>query len=63
MNNNHVKTLISEGENSQVEFKSEAVSNEGLAIVMIAFLNGQGGVILLGVEDDGKITGIEGSLR
>jgi ATP-dependent DNA helicase RecG len=62
MNNNHIKTLISEGENSQVEFKSEAVSNEGLAIVMIAFLNGQGGVILLGVEDDGTITGIEGSL-
>ncbi len=62
MNNNHVKTLISEGENSQIEFKSEAVSNESLAIVMTAFLNGQGGVILLGVEDDGTITGIEGSL-
>ena len=62
MNNNHIKTLISEGENSRVEFKSEAVSNEGLSIVMVAFLNGQGGVILLGVEDDGTITGIEGSL-
>ncbi|RKZ35995.1 MAG: hypothetical protein DRQ49_18595 [Gammaproteobacteria bacterium] len=62
MNSNDVKTLISESENSHVEFKSEAVSNEGLAIVMIAFLNGQGGIILLGVEDDGTITGIDGSL-
>ena len=62
MNNDDVKTLISEGENSHVEFKSEAVSNEDLAIVMIAFLNGQGGIILLGVEDDRTITGIEGSL-
>ena len=42
MNSYNVKTLISESENSHVEFKSEAVSNEGLAIVMIAFLNGQG---------------------
>lgn len=62
MNSDDVKILINEGENSQIEFKSEAVSNEGLAIVMIAFLNGQGGVILLGVEDDGTISGITGSL-
>ena len=48
-----LKNLIGEGENSQTEFKSAAVSNEELAIVMIAFLNGQGGVIYLGVEDDG----------
>jgi ATP-dependent DNA helicase RecG len=59
---NTINTLIQEGENSQVEFKSAAVSNEDLAIVMISFLNSQGGVILLGVEDDGSITGIEDSL-
>ena len=62
MNIDNVKKLISEGENSHVEFKSEAVSNEDLSIVMISFLNGQGGIILLGVEDDGIITGIAGSL-
>lgn len=62
MNLYNVTNLIREGENSQVEFKSEAVANEELAITMISFLNGQGGVILLGVEDDGKITGITDSL-
>ena len=62
MNSNHITRLIQEGEHSQLEFKSEAISNEGLAIVMIAFLNGQGGVILLGVEDNATITGIKGSL-
>ena len=59
MNISKAKSLIKEGENSSVEFKSAAVSNEELAITMISFLNGQGGVILLGVEDDGTITGIE----
>jgi ATP-dependent DNA helicase RecG len=62
INYNTINSLIKEGENSRVEFKSAAVSNEDLAIVMISFLNGQGGVILLGVEDDGTISGIEDSL-
>ncbi len=57
-----IKLLIKEGENSQVEFKSQDVPNEELAITIIAFLNGLGGLILLGVEDDGSITGIEGSV-
>ena len=55
-----IQKIICEGENSHIEFKSEAVSNEELAIAMIAFSNGQGGVILLGVEDDGQISGIAG---
>jgi ATP-dependent DNA helicase RecG len=59
MNVSEVKNLINEGENSSVEFKSAPVSNEELAITMVSFLNGQGGVILLGVEDDGTLTGIE----
>ncbi len=62
MNSSTLITLIKEGENSQVEFKSETISNEDLAIVMIAFLNGQGGIILLGVEDDGEISGIQAAL-
>lgn len=53
-----IRNIIQAGENSQVEFKAEAVSNEELAIAMIAFLNGQGGTIFLGVEDDGRISGL-----
>ena len=57
-----IKKIIAEGENSRVEFKSEAVTNEGLAIAIIAFLNGQGGMLFWGVEDDGRITGLQGSI-
>ena len=60
MTRDAIQKIICEGENSHIEFKSEAVSNEELAIAMIAFSNGQGGVILLGVEDDGQISGIAG---
>lgn len=35
INFNTINSLIKEGENSRVEFKSAAVSNEDLAIVMI----------------------------
>jgi ATP-dependent DNA helicase RecG len=62
MNLYELKKLIQEGESSHVEFKSEVVSNEELAITITSFLNGQGGVILLGVEDDKEITSIAGSL-
>jgi len=62
MNTDEIKAIIREGENSHIEFKAEAVSNEGLAIPIISFLNGQGGMILLGVEDDGSITGIQDSI-
>ncbi len=61
MNADDVQALLAKGENSRVEFKSDAVSNEELAIVMVSFLNSQGGVILLGVEDNAAVSGISGS--
>ncbi|MDM8527683.1 putative DNA binding domain-containing protein [Anaerolineales bacterium HSG24] len=56
-----VKEIIQKGENSSVEFKSADVRKESLAKEMVAFSNGQGGLILLGVEDDGTISGLLGS--
>ena len=50
--------LIGHGENSGVEFKSDDVRPEQLAKEVVALTNFQGGRILLGVEDDGTITGI-----
>ena len=50
--------LIGHGENSGVEFKSDDVRPEQLAKEVVALINFQGGRILLGVEDDGTITGI-----
>ncbi len=51
--------LIANGENSGVEFKRDDVRPEQLAKEIVALANFQGGRILLGVEDDGTITGIQ----
>ena len=50
--------LISNGENSGVEFKSDDLRPEKIAKEVVAMANLRGGRILLGVEDDGTITGI-----
>lgn len=51
--------LIANGENSGVEFKRDDLRAEQLAKEVVALANFQGGRILLGVEDDGTITGIQ----
>jgi ATP-dependent DNA helicase RecG len=52
-------TLIASGENSGIEFKRDDVRPERLAREFVALANFQGGRILIGVEDDGTITGIQ----
>ena len=49
--------LISSGEDSQLEFKRDNVRNHDLAKELVAFLNVEGGTVLLGVGDDGSIVG------
>lgn len=49
--------LLRNGENSEVEFKRDEVENHDLAKELVAFLNFQGGVVLLGVDDDGSVRG------
>ena len=50
--------LIHNGENSGVEFKRDVIQNHALARELVAFSNFEGGMVLLGVEDDGSISGI-----
>lgn len=50
--------LLKNGENSGVEFKRDDVRPETLAEEMAGLLNLEGGHILLGVEDDGTISGL-----
>lgn len=50
--------IIQSGENSGAEFKRDDVRPESLAKEIAALLNLQGGHLLLGVEDDGSITGL-----
>lgn len=53
-----VLDLIRNGEDSSVEFKRDVVTNHDLAKEIVSLLNVAGGTILLGVEDDGSISGI-----
>lgn len=50
--------VIRNGENSAVEFKRDDITVEQLAKELVAFSNFDGGMVLLGVEDDGSISGI-----
>ena len=52
-----IKNLIKQGESDQLEFK-ESVRKEDIAKVLCAFLNAEGGTILIGVQDGGKVIGI-----
>ena len=49
--------LLRNGENSGMEFKRDDVENHVLAKEIVAFLNFQGGIVLLGVDDDGSVRG------
>lgn len=51
--------IIANGENSGIEFKRDDIRPEQLAKEVVAFANLLGGRILLGVEDDGTITGLQ----
>lgn len=53
--------IIINGENSVVEFKNDAVETHRVARELVGFLNSFGGTLLLGVEDDGSISGISRS--
>jgi ATP-dependent DNA helicase RecG len=50
--------IIHDGENSGIEFKRDVIENHALAKELVAFSNLSGGMVLLGVEDDGSISGL-----
>jgi hypothetical protein len=55
----YIKEKIKTGENERVEFKTRWIDSRGLKRLLIAFANTNGGIIIFGIEDDGKIVGIE----
>ena len=59
MTKSELLELIANGENSGVEFKRDDLRPEQLAKEVVALANFQGGRTLLGVDDDGTITGIQ----
>jgi hypothetical protein len=51
--------LINFGEGRTIEFKSKLDHTKSLAAEASAFLNTEGGAILLGINDDGSVEGLE----
>lgn len=58
MNRTELAELIQNGESSGVELKRDDVRPERLAKEMAALLNLKGGYILLGVEEEGTVSGL-----
>jgi len=54
-----LRSLIQSGESLEVEFKRDDVSDNDLIEEIVCIANGPGGWILLGVEDDGAISGLK----
>ncbi len=50
--------VIANGENSGVEFKRDNLRHLDLAKELVAFSNLEGGMVVLGVEDDGSVSGL-----
>ena len=61
MNKAELIELIRNGENSKVEFKRDDIRPETLAKEISALLNFEGGWILIGVEDDGRVARLKRS--
>jgi ATP-dependent DNA helicase RecG len=62
-NAHELEALIAEGEALPVEFKSDVkgLSDRDLVAAIVALANTEGGDLLLGVEDDGTVTGLHPS--
>ncbi|MBC7225918.1 MAG: putative DNA binding domain-containing protein [Thermoflexales bacterium] len=60
-----LQELIRKGESREVEFKSDRgpLSDAELLEAVVCLANDQGGVLLIGVEDDGTVTGLHESHR
>lgn len=59
LSRNKILELIENGESIKVEFKQRFSSFEKIAKELIAFANTSGGYLLIGVDDDKSIYGIE----
>ncbi len=58
MNLDELKAQVALGEDSRRQFKQEMTNADSLAAEMAAFSNAEGGVIYLGVADDGGLPGL-----
>jgi predicted HTH transcriptional regulator len=54
----YIKKLILEGEHQKLDFKFEISDSRKIAKTLVAFSNTDGGTLLIGVKDNGNISGV-----
>jgi predicted HTH transcriptional regulator len=54
-----LERLIWQGENDKVDFKQRVTRPDKIARTMVSFANTRGGIILIGVKDNGTINGVD----
>jgi predicted HTH transcriptional regulator len=54
----HIANLITQGEHQQLDFKHSISDSKKIARSLAAFANTNGGTLLIGVKDNGNITGV-----
>jgi ATP-dependent DNA helicase RecG len=59
MNVENLKKIIEGGESVEVEFKQAFHSVQNIAKIIAAFANTQGGILIVGIKDNGSVEGIK----
>jgi ATP-dependent DNA helicase RecG len=57
MNINEINHLAKAGESSSLEFKTSTGQLSGACETICAFLNTKGGIVLIGVKNNGEVIG------
>lgn len=59
LNQFDLKNLVRQGENQFIEFKTKVKYPHKIVKELVAFANSKGGILFLGVSDDGQINGLK----
>lgn len=59
METQELLSIIANGEDSRHQFKADFTNANAVAAEMVAFSNSKGGVLLIGINDDGSVSGLD----
>lgn len=59
METQELLSIIANGEDSRHQFKADFTNANAVAAEMVAFSNSKGGILLIGVNDDGSVSGLD----
>jgi predicted HTH transcriptional regulator len=63
MDRSQLDELIAQGEHTRLEFKRQLSASSRIARTLAAFANTSGGILLIGIADDGKIKGVSSEFK